>query len=334
MRSLALLVFALVCIVGALQAADCCAEKDHWVTVETIGEPLPRHEAAFVEFGGKFYLLGGRRVQPVSIYDPETNKWQQGSRPPLEVHHFQPVVYEDRILIIGAMTGKFPRESPVPEILAYYPVSDTWKWEGEIPPERRRGSAGVVNVDGLLYIACGIVNGHMGGYVSWMDRYDPKTQRWEVLPDAPHQRDHFQCALLDGKIYAAGGRRTSKETEQVFELVVEAVDVFDLATETWSTLEKPLPTPRAGNSTMAFDTSILVAGGETATQKTAHAEVEAWDTIVREWSTWPPLNRGRHGTGLILHNSYIYTCSGSGNRGGSPELTSMERLRVGPQCHP
>ena len=31
-----------------------------WQTVETRGGPVARHECAFVEMDGKFYLLGGR----------------------------------------------------------------------------------------------------------------------------------------------------------------------------------------------------------------------------------------------------------------------------------
>ena len=45
-----------------------------WELIKPTGEPVARHEAAFVEVGGKFYLIGGRRMNPVSIYDPATNE--------------------------------------------------------------------------------------------------------------------------------------------------------------------------------------------------------------------------------------------------------------------
>jgi hypothetical protein len=299
-----------------------------WETLDTTGNPLPRHEAAFVEFDGEFYLLGGRRIQPVSIYNPETRTWRQASRPPVEVHHFQPVVYGENILMICAMTGGFPRERGLDRVLIYSPRSDTWSWGHPIPEERRRGSAGVVLVEGQIYVVGGIVDGHMGGYVPWTDRYDPETGEWEVLADAPRPRDHFQCAELGGKIYAAGGRRTSQATGQLFDLVIPEVDVFDIATGTWSTLPEDLPTPRAGNSTLAVDCRVIVAGGESMAQGRAHDEMEAWHVSRRIWQTLPPMNRGRHGTGHILFQNYIYTCSGSGGRGGGPELDSTERLNI------
>lgn len=316
-----LLTTSVCTLVTATQAAD-------WKTLETKGEPAARHEAAFVEFNGEFYLMGGRRIQHVSVYNPETSIWRKASKPPIEFHHFQPVMHNDKILIICAMTGRFPNEIGLDRILIYDPAADAWSWGGEIPKARRRGAAGVVVVDDQIYVACGIVNGHMGGYVKWFDRYDPATGEWTILLDAPNKRDHFQCAYLDGKIYAAGGRTTSKETNQLFDLVVPEVDVYDLASGKWDTLPEDLPTPRAGNSTATIGNDVVVAGGESMAQKQAHSEVEAWDTEAECWHNYPSLNRGRHGTSLILHNNFIYTCSGSGNRGGSPELKSIERLEV------
>jgi hypothetical protein len=297
-----------------------------WETLEVRGAPVPRHEAAFVEFEGQFYLIGGRRKEPVSIYNPETMEWRQGAKPPLNVHHFQPVVYGDKILIICAMTGGFPNEVGLDRILIYEPKRDVWTWGAPIPEDRQRGSAGVVLHDGKIYVIAGIVRGHRGGFVPWADRYDPETEQWEQLPDAPRPRDHFQCAVVDGKIYAAGGRRTSHETGELFDLVIPEVDVFDPETQVWSTLPADLPTPRAGNSTFAHDCRVVVAGGESMAHGHAHDEVEAWHVYNEIWETWPSMNRGRHGTGHLLHNNYIYTCSGSGGRGGGPELESIERL--------
>lgn len=309
--------------------ASLSLRAEDWKIVQTEGEPVPRHEAAFIEYGGKFYLLGGRRINPTSIYDPAQNRWTSGSKPPIEAHHSQPALYGKRILIVCAMTGPFPNEVGLERVLAYLPEEDRWEWSHSIPQGRRRGGAGVVVVDGLVYVVGGIVRGHMGGYVNWVDRYDPRTGEWKELPDAPHARDHFQAAHLDGKIYAAGGRRTSRETGEVFSLTVPEVDVYDLAARSWATLPHALPTSRAGSMTLALGEDVLVVGGESAAQKVAHAEVEAWDTQRHRWEAYPSLERGRHGTGVIHFEGCLYTCSGSGNRGGSPELTSLERLEVG-----
>jgi hypothetical protein len=71
---------------------------------------------------------------------------------------------------------------------------------------------------------------------------------------------------------------------------------------------------------------ILAFGGETPDQKVARNEVEALDTTTHQWRSLPSFLEGRHGTGAILFNNTIYVASGSGGRGGSPELTTQEML--------
>lgn len=318
-----------ICSIAIAVATSSFASTE-WETLSCENQPVARHEAGFVEFEGKLYLLGGRRINPVSILDPDTKKWSQGAKPPIEIHHFQPTVYEDAIWVVGAMTGPFPNETPLDRILKYYPKSDTWEWGLEIPKGRRRGGAGV-SIDpntNTLYLSAGITRGHMGGFVSWCEALDLKTGQWTQLPDAPHARDHFQSAIIDGKLYLAGGRQTSRETNEVFSRTIGPVDVLDLSTRTWTSTEAPLPTPRAGNSTFPLNHLLLVVGGETNTQKTAHAEVEGYNSENGKWVTLPSLQRGRHGTGIGEVDGFLYTASGSGNRGGKPELEDTERIET------
>ena len=316
-------------ILGCFDVTKAMAvDVERWEVVNTNGIPVARHEAGLIAFKNKIYLLGGRRINPVNALDVKTLSWVSLSNSPLEMHHFQPVVWQDRIIVVGAMTGGFPNEKPLSHIYFYYPQHDLWKKGPKIPKSRRRGGAGVVVHDDKLFLVGGIVNGHVDGYVNWLDEYDLKQDRWKQLPDAPHRRDHFQAVYLDGKIYAVGGRRTSKSTRQIFDLVVPEVDVFDIDKNTWSVLDSPLPTPRAGNTTFTYDGRIFVVGGESMNKETAHNDVEVYDPKTAVWQSLPPLNRGRHGTGIGYAAGYLWTASGSGNRGGAPELTSTERLKV------
>lgn len=79
--------------------------------------------------------------------------------------------------------------------------------------------------------------------------------------------------------------------------------------------------------TLALEQEVMVLGGESA-QKMAHAEVEAWDVHEGCWHHYPPMQQGRHGTGAVLYENYIYTCAGTGQRGGKPNLTTTERLSL------
>ncbi|QDT04720.1 N-acetylneuraminate epimerase [Rubripirellula lacrimiformis] len=305
-------------------------EPWQWETVEATGKPTARHEAALAAFDGKVYLIGGRRINPVDVFDPVTATWSAKSSTPMELHHFQAVVWGQGVYLIGAMTGGYPRETPLDKIIVYSPATDSFQFVHGIPESRRRGGAGAVVHDDKIYLVGGITNGHVGGSTAWLDCYDPRTGDWEVLEDAPHARDHFQAVLIGDKIYAAGGRTTSQATKQTFQLTVPEVDVYDIRTGRWQTsaTPPPLPVARAGNMAMTFGGALIIGGGESGDQKTAHDEVEVWSPGDDTWKRWPSLQRGRHGSGFAIVGDHVYTASGSGNRGGGPELESVERLAL------
>lgn len=308
-----------------LESADSTSQDTgSWQMVTTENEPTARHENAFAEVDGKFYLIGGRGNKPVDIYDPQTNTWTEGQTPPLEMHHFQAMPYQGKIYVMGAFTGGYPDETPIPNIYIYDPEADAWEEGAEIPEDRRRGAAGVVVRDDKFYLVNGIQRGHLGDYTNWLDEYDPATGSWKVLADSPNKRDHFQAVLVGDKLYAAGGRTSSAATDQTMELTVPEVDIYDFATDTWTTSEQPIPTERAGTSAVVLGEDVVIIGGESVAHEVAHNEVEIFNTNTQQWDSLPDLETGRHGTQAFVYNDKIYIAAGSGNRGGGPELTSME----------
>ena len=132
--------------------------------------------------------------------------------------------------------------------------------------------SGIVLHNGKIYLVGGINNGHMDGYQPWLDEYNPKTGEWRVLPDAPHARDHFQAVVIDNKLYAFAGRRSEYKTGKSFELTARYGDVFDFETGRWEPVEERLaiPTERAGNMAYAWDRHVIIGGGESGSQVTAH----------------------------------------------------------------
>jgi N-acetylneuraminic acid mutarotase len=296
-----------------------------WETLPAADQPQQRHESGYVEVADRFYLVGGRGERATQGFDPETGSWTNGAPPPMEMHHFQAVSHEGRIFVLGAMTGGYPTEPPIPHVYVYDPRTDAWTRGAEIPADRRRGGAGAVLHQGRIYLVAGIRNGHTDGHVAWFDEYDPETGEWTRLPDAPRARDHFHAAILDGKLYAIGGRRTSAGTGQTFDLTVPEVDVYDFATRSWTTLppESNLPTPRAGTTAVALNGEIVVIGGESGERQSAHADVEALDPASGRWRSLAPLDEGRHATQAVLHEGKVYVAAGSRTRGAT-EINSQE----------
>jgi N-acetylneuraminic acid mutarotase len=329
MSKLRLLILCLPCFI-LLQSAESGCDRINlsdgtWKSVEAKdgSVPVERHEAAFVNVDEHFCLIGGRGMRPTSQYNAKTDHWTNGNPPPIEMHHFQPVVYQDKVYIMGALTGPYPGETPIENIYIYDHSTDSWEKGPEIPEDRRRGAAGVVLYKEKMYMVCGIKDGHRGDHKNWLDVYDPKTGKWEKLADAPRARDHFQAVVAEDKLYVLGGRR-STASGNVFAGTIGEVDVYDFKTQQWSTLPNNLPTLRAGTYALLLGQEIVVLGGESPTQEAAHAEMEALDIKRNTWRSLSPMIQGRHGTGVILYDDALYVASGSGNRGGGPELNTME----------
>lgn len=333
-RLFVLMTFSLI-VVGCSNFQAASPRIQTWQTLKTNNLPTARHEASLAKAQGKLYLLGGRRINPVDVFDPKTGKWTQSSLSPIELHHFQAVTVDDVIYILGAFTGQWPNETPVERVIKYYPEHDTFEYSHEIPIARQRGAAGAAYHDGKIYIVGGITDGHMGGYRPWLDAYDPKTGEWQTLPDAPNARDHFQAVVVGNKLYAVAGRHSSQATNQGFELTLAAVDVFDFSSEQWKSLpfSANLPTQRAGNMAISWQDKVIVAGGESGNQIAAHNEVEVFDPKTQQWSVWSDLNQGRHGSGLVILDNTLYTASGCAQRGGEPELFTVEALQLTTKMH-
>jgi len=286
-----------------------------------------RHEAGGVAYNGKLYLLGGRGTRNVSIYDPAANKWLYKAAPPIELNHFQPVVYNNKIWVLGAFTGPYPNETSVADIYTYTPATNTWAKAGTIPQNRRRGSSGAVLHGGFIYLVGGNTNGHKSGSKPWLDRFNPATGEWQILSDAPTARDHITASVSTNKLVVAAGRKTTYPN--VFANTVSSTNIYDFATQSWS-MAKAIPTQRAGAMAVTVDQEVIFIGGEAGNSIDAKTTVESYNVVTNTWRQLSPLQVGRHSGGAAILNNEIHVISGSEKKGGSPESIAHEVIDIRP----
>lgn len=300
--------------------------SSQWQILTTVdgSKPQARHEAGGLAFNNKFYLLGGRGKRQVNRYDPETNKWENLGTPAMQMNHFQAVGWNGKIYVIGALDCCYPSESVVDRIQIFDPVTRKWSQGATMPNNRKRGSAGVVVYKNKIYIVGGSTNGHDGGEVNWFDEYDPVTDKWKTLPNAPTKRDHFQAAVVGDLLVAAGGRQT--DHPNTFGNLVSSVDVFNFATGKWEQNIPNFPVPRAGTVAVSYGPEVIVIGGETAFAGAASKRVDAYNVHTRRWRQLDNLVESRHGGGAAILGHTLHVASGSKNRGGGPEIQSHEIL--------
>ena len=303
-------------------------QAQSWQPVTTQNACSPRHENAATLIGDSLYAVGGRGMKPLEALNLKTLVWQTHPAPPVEMNHFQAITYGGELYAICAFEGKYPHETPIPNIYIYNPKQGKWRVGPEIPKDRLRGSAGVVVYKDKIYVACGITDGHYDGHVAWLDEYDPKTNTWKKLPDAPRTRDHISAAVVDDKLYLAGGRNSTARINKVLETTIAEVDVYDFKTGRWETLPATsnIPTQRAGATAVTQGGKVWIMGGETV-QLLAHNEAEALDPKTKRWTSGPKMQQGRHGTQAVVYMGQIYIVAGSANQGGGPELNTVEVLK-------
>ena len=310
-------------------AQDTSKIDNGWKIIQTQGIPEKREDCGFVEVNGLFYLIGGRGIKPVDVFNPITNTWQQKGNSPFEIHHFQAVAYKNLIYMVGGMTGVYPHEKPLENIYLYDTQTDKWQKGPAMPSGRLRGSAGCVVYKDKIYLVGGIQDGHYDGNVDWMDELDPATGQWRVLPDAPHARDHFHAVVVGQRLYLAAGRRTSGKTNHVMDLTVPEIDVYDFRKQAWQTLpaSSNIPTQRGGGTAVQYKGMLVVIGGESIAHKESHHEVDAFDPKKGTWAKLPGLVTGRHDTQAIVYKGSIYIVAGAANAGGGPDQNTVEVLR-------
>ncbi len=301
-------------------------DQGTWQRIYPSNSPTARHETSFVHLGGKFYLIGGRESQKVQIYNPATNSWSDGASAPILMHHIQPIAVDGLIYAIAAYSGHCcTGEFGASHVYVYDPVQNKWFQMTQIPSNRRRGAAGVVHYQDKFYIVGGLSGGHGSTATSYnyFDVYDAAKGTWQTLPNAPHARDHFGAAVVNGKLYALGGRASVGGS--FFNNTVPQVDVYNFSTNSWSTLpaSSNLPNPRAGNAAAVLDGEILVIGGEG--HGSAYTRTDAFNPSNGTWRQLSSMTQARHGTTASVCNDVVYIAAGSPNQGGGTSNT-LERF--------
>lgn len=300
------------------------------ITDELRGTPTPRHEACFVMMGGRGYLIGGRGTRAVERFDPATGSWEAVAPMPTQMHHMQCVPHEGLIYVPTSWYGGSPSESVNALMWVFHTSNNTWSSLPGLPEARRRGAAASVLFQNKIWVIAGNRGGHgpPSQSLGWMDYYDLRTRRWRTsglasLP-AGHERDHAGAAVVKGRICIAGGRNGGMPNP--FAAVVPSTLCYDVRRNSWVDMGAPLPFPRAGAATARTCAGALILAGGEARFSRAFDSVHVFNGV--SWASLPPLNRARHGTGLAVANcnscNHIFIASGSGARGGRPELESTE----------
>ena len=254
-----------------------------WHTVANM--PTPRVAARTAVFSNEIYTFGGydrkgprgafRYKKNVEMYDTGTDAWVKKRDMPTLRNGFMPAVVDGKIYVIGGSVHdkKLDRDVATGLVEVYDPLTDKWEKRANMPTERGRTDA--VVVDGKIYVLGGY-NWQWGPlvdkFVTSIEEYNPKTDQWHELPDMPMLKFWFASVAIDNEIYTMGGAYTPGGNRITR---FGDVDVYNPTTNKWREVQA-LTIPKTTRAVVVKGTIYALGGLKDGGQFSPI--VEAFDT--------------------------------------------------------
>lgn len=229
---------------------------DTWSTGANVPHTALNH-AAVAAHGGKLYTFGGHalvdrdHLREVLIYDVATDTWSEGPEMPAQRQGSAAVTLGDYIYVIGG-------DEKNNHLLRFDPASGEW---AELAPLLEiRNHVQAVVLDGKIWVLGGRWYGASNSIVDFhtVEIYDPAADTWTAGPRMNRPHAGAAAAVIDGKIYIAGGELLSE-----FPPGMEpSVEVYDPAVGQWEVMGS-MPIPLHGVSGASVDGKFYILAGST-----------------------------------------------------------------------
>ena len=108
--------------------------------------------------------------------------------------------YNGKIYVVGGfLKGKVPTD----KVFNYDPKLNQWT-EGKPLPSPIGAALNAEFIDGIMYVVGGQNSSHVPVNTNYA--FNPKLNTWTMKSPMPTARHHLVTAVVDGKLYAMGGR--------------------------------------------------------------------------------------------------------------------------------
>jgi N-acetylneuraminic acid mutarotase len=212
--------------------------------------------ASFIN--GRLYLSGFGSAARFYMYDPATDRWTRKADLPMgQLYGSQGVINGQLYVYTG---GTWPVG-----LARYNPTTNTWKMLAA-PPLLNGAAAASGVIGGRLYIAGGNWD-YTPVSNTWV--YDPATNAWSARAPMPVVLTDLASAVIDKKLYVAGGATCSSWCGGA-----RTLQVYDPVTDTWE-VKAPMPTGRSAAAGAVAQGKFYVIGGSTA-DRLGISKVEAY----------------------------------------------------------
>ena len=204
------------------------APSDMWFFRSPFPVHASIHSAAAIAYKRKIYVIGGARdggtSDSVTAYDPATDTYDSTLKPMPTPRRFFSLSEVNGVLYAIGGGGPLGRDLTTNE--AYDVAKDTWTPKAPMPYSRwglARENAALP--DGRIVVSHGLQKLARDNFFATVSVYDTVKDAWRIFPPADHVRDGHNCAVIDGKYYAVGGRDGSGAVAYNEQFVLEGGEV-------------------------------------------------------------------------------------------------------------
>jgi len=201
-----------------------------------------------IHFFGGGYPTSGAPLKNHYIYDANTDSWNQAADLTMARAIHYGVNLNGQVYTLAGQGVSDWCE-------VYDETSNSWIMKNRLPDTKFWYGAHDTT-HGSIFRFCG------GGYtapVNFAHRYDPLTDSWDPLPNAPIAIHGLEGAAVKDKIYLVGGYHDFEDSKEVW--------IYDINSKTYSQ-GIPLPVGRTYHNIVELDNCIYSIGGNNAVDAT------------------------------------------------------------------
>jgi N-acetylneuraminic acid mutarotase len=290
--------------------------------------------------------IAGSRPQTTTCIIDLSGKWEHWPNLPLPLGEVAGGIVRDRLFLVGESSSPADEtdRAPTAPTLSYDLSRGIWDEASARAPRPFPDNHHAAEVwDGKLYLLGGV-----GPAAGKTQIYDPERDRWTLGPDLPFAAGSSASALINGKIFVAGGIVGNRET-------TGRMAMLDPRTGRWAE-RAPMPLPRNHAASATDGRRFYVFGGRGPGSGDANvvangfADVQIYDPATDTWTTSadsgsgvPPLPQARGGMGKAAYVNGEFYIFGGETKNGDGAVSGgvyarvdvfdpvMRRWRAGPE---
>jgi N-acetylneuraminic acid mutarotase len=232
--------------------------------------PTPRIFSSSAIFNGLVYSVGGLAgsgdsSNVVECFDPSANSWLPKASLPVPTRAAAVTVLDGFLYVVGGRSNS----ARFNIVQRYDPFKDNWTLVTSLHEER--SGAALVGCHDNLYAIGGRKDENT--FLRSVECYSPSQNTWSLTTPMCVARASSAAAHIRGKIYVIGGVRSPGVSHN-------SCEAYDTTLDQWSMISNNL-VPRSYAGIAAFETSLLICGGEDSGN--FHDTVESYDVKNDRW---------------------------------------------------